>query len=176
MEISFEIQVASRGWHKYGKTVWTNLKIGELLQAKREANLVALNIDPYSIARMLKRRDKLVPIVVGHIPKEISRFVWFFLGYGGEVKGKVYSQKCQASPIPNGDLEIILIARLSITDKKKKILEHLKTLIEKNYVLQEMDNSKKMNADKEEEEEEHQEEDVVILEDDKTDEEDDSDK
>ena len=176
MEISFEMQVASRGWHKYGKTIWKNPKIGELLQAKREANPVALNIDPYSVAWMLKRKDKLVPIVVGHIPREISRFVWFFLGYGGDVKGKVHSQKCQASPIPNGGLEIILTARFSITDKKKEILEHLKILIEKNYVLQELDNSKAMDDDKEKEEEEHQEEDVIILEDDETDKENDSDK
>ena len=37
-----------------------------------------VSVDPYSIAWMFQRVDKLVQSVVGHMPQETSRFVWFF--------------------------------------------------------------------------------------------------
>ena len=72
MEFSFEENIASRGWHYYRKDVWKNPKTGETLFAQREKNPVALKIDPYSVSLvtwMLKKKDKLVPIVVGHVPR-----------------------------------------------------------------------------------------------------------
>ena len=49
MELSFEENIASRGWHYYGKDVWKwkNQKTGE---TQREKNHVALKIDPYLFA------------------------------------------------------------------------------------------------------------------------------
>ena len=50
MEMSFKRNIASRGWHIYGKTVWQNLSSGEKLEAKKKDNEVASKIDPYVIA------------------------------------------------------------------------------------------------------------------------------
>ena len=36
MEISFERNIASRGWHVYGKTVWQNTRRGEKLEAEMQ--------------------------------------------------------------------------------------------------------------------------------------------
>ena len=73
MEMSFERNIASQGWHVYGKTVWQNPRRVEKLEAKKEDNEEATKIDPYAIPWTVKRKDKLVPVVVRHIPREISQ-------------------------------------------------------------------------------------------------------
>ena len=78
MEILFKFNLASRGWHVYGKKVWGNPKEAEVLYAEAEKNKTALMHDPYSVAWKLKTRGKLVNEVVGHVPREISRAVTFF--------------------------------------------------------------------------------------------------
>ena len=52
-------------------------KKGECLIGEQETDPVALLEDPYAIAWKLQKKDKLVPVVVGHIPREISRFLWY---------------------------------------------------------------------------------------------------
>ena len=44
--------------------------------------------------------------VVGHIPREISRFCDFFLEYGGILKSCVRDTKFRTSPLPQGGREI----------------------------------------------------------------------
>ena len=75
MEMSFERNIASKGWHVYEKTP----RSGEKLEAKKEDNKEATKFDPYAIAWTVKKKDKFVPVVVGHIPGEILRFTKFFL-------------------------------------------------------------------------------------------------
>ena len=70
-------------------------------------------------------KHKLIPVVVGHIPRETFRFVFFFMDYGGHMEG--------ASPIPRGGLKIILKTRFTIAEEKSKHLQHLKELIKDYY-------------------------------------------
>ena len=77
MEVSVEMEIAARGWPVYGKTLWQSPRKGEKLTAEKEKNKEALDIDPYAVAWMLKRRNKLIPDILGHVPREISRFIWF---------------------------------------------------------------------------------------------------
>ena len=42
----------------------------------------ALDIDPYTVAWMLKRKNKLIPDIVGHVPREVSESIWFFFMHG----------------------------------------------------------------------------------------------
>ena len=81
--------------------------------------------------------DKLIPEMVGHIPREISRFVWYFLHYGGKVDVKGHSERRRRSPIPPGGLEIILVAKFAIFDEKRRYLAHLSALIQRNYIVNE---------------------------------------
>ena len=120
----------------------------------------------YAIAWKLQNKDKLVPVVIGHIPQEISRFVWYFIKYGGNVCSQVHSERPRLSPIPSGGLEILLMAKLTISDEKCRYLAHLKTLIERNYQVAE-----KEQDDLHEQEDicDDNEDDTIILEDDEHD-------
>ena len=69
MECTLEVKIASRGYDVYGKSTWSNPRNEEYLIGEQETD----PFDPY--ARKLQKKDKLVPVVVGHIPREISRFV-----------------------------------------------------------------------------------------------------
>ena len=77
MEVSFEENVALRGFHVYCKEKWKSPNTVQKLSAEKEKNPFAVKIDPYSKAWTLKAKDKLIPVVVGLIPREISRFVPF---------------------------------------------------------------------------------------------------
>ena len=98
------------------------------LIGEQETDPVALLDDPYAIAWKLQKKDKLVPVVVGHIPREISWFVWHFIKYGGKVCSQVQPERPRQSPIPSGGLEILLMAKLTISHEKRRYLAHLKTL------------------------------------------------
>ena len=69
------MEIAARGWHVYSKTVWQNPRKREKLAAGKEKNNEALDVDSYAVAWMLKRRNKLIPDIVGHLPREISQFI-----------------------------------------------------------------------------------------------------
>ena len=73
--------------------------------------------------------------VVGHVPQDISRFVYFFLHHGGSIHAVVEDEKYRPSPIEKGGLEIVLRATFQIDDSKRSLLHRLKKLIEKNYEL-----------------------------------------
>ena len=64
--------------------------------------------DPYCCAIQISRAGRLHNLTIGHIPREISRFVFFFLHHGGSVDGKVIDLNRRRSPIPCGGLEIKL--------------------------------------------------------------------
>ena len=119
--------------HYYGKSTWKRPKKNETVFAEKDTNKTALEIDPYSIAWTKKNKSKLTSDTVGHIPKEISRTVFFFISRGGKVVGKVLEEKCYPSPIPKGGLKILLIAQFKIADEKRKYLERLKEMIANNY-------------------------------------------
>ena len=55
---------------------------------------------------------------VGHIPREISRYVYFFIKQeGGRVYGKLKPLKYKFSPIPSGGLEVPLLLKFESQDK-----------------------------------------------------------
>ena len=93
MESIYTQTIASRGWHVYGKTSWKNPKKGQTVFAEKEQEKIALLSDPYAVAWKLKHSEKLTASVVGHVPREISRAVSFFLDRGGIVQGTVINEK-----------------------------------------------------------------------------------
>ena len=108
MESPFTTPICSRGWHVYQMSTWKNPKKYEALSFKKETDPVALRFDPFSIAFTSKSIIKyLTSLTIGHIPLEISRFVYFFLERGGKMEAKVYQTKYMESPIPKGGLEIV---------------------------------------------------------------------
>ena len=135
MEIFFKHPIASRGWHVYGKTVWTIPKKCQRLYGQKERDAEALLVDQYAVAWLMKSKENLVVDVVGNVPQEISRFVYFFLHHVRSIDAVVEDEKYRPSPIAKGGLEIVLRGTFKIDDSKRSLLHRLKELIEKNYEL-----------------------------------------
>ena len=135
MEIFFKHLIVSRGWHVYGKTVWTIPKKGQRLYGQKERDADALLVDQYPVAWMMNSKENLLPDVVGHVPQEISRFVYFLLHHGGSIDAVVEDEKYRPSPIAKGGLEIVLRATFKTDDSKRSLLHRLRERIEKNYEL-----------------------------------------
>ena len=131
MESILSCKIASRGWHYYGKNTWKRPKKDEIVFAEKESSKTALEHDPYSIAWKKKNKSKITADVVGHVPKEISRAVFFFISRSGKVVGRVLDKKCYPSPIPKGGLEILLMVQFKIADEKRKYMERLKEIVTK---------------------------------------------
>ena len=66
-----------RGYHEY-HAIWTPT-IGEELVAKHESH------DKYAIAAFKLLPGTIRPSVVGHLPREISRFTYYIIIHGGSV-------------------------------------------------------------------------------------------
>ena len=57
-------------------------------------------------------------LTVGHIPREISWYVYFFIKQeDGRVYGKLKSLKHKPFPIPSGDLKVPLLLKFKSQDK-----------------------------------------------------------
>ena len=88
--------------------------------------------DPYACAIRAKEEYFKGWKTVGHIPREISRHVCFFIkSEGGSVNGTVISTKYRTSPIPAGGLEIALL--LTFSCSKPINFEKMKTFVQTLY-------------------------------------------
>ena len=61
----------------------------------------------------------LNPSIVGNVPREISRYIWYAMHHGTKITGKVRSDKRKRSPLANGGLEIIIDIEVDWEDKEK---------------------------------------------------------
>ena len=173
MEIVFKHLIASRGWHVYGKTVRPNPKKGQRLYGQRERDADALLIDQYAVAWMMMSKEKLVADVVGHVPQEISRFVYFFPALFPSTDATVENERYRPSPIAKGGLEIVLRATFNIEDSKRFLLLRLKELIQKNYELLDLSPRSPTAIDEERHASDNEEDlSIVMIDDDDEDEED----
>ena len=113
----FKAIIASRGYHVYKETSWSNAKINEEVKVELETN-TTLSTDPYACAIKTKNSYFNDWKTVGHIPREISRCVYFFIKEeNGNVSGTLKSLKYKPSPIPSGGLEVPLLLKFSAKDK-----------------------------------------------------------
>ena len=71
--------IASRGYHVYKETSRSNTKINEEVKVELETNTTSLSTDPYACAIKTKNLYFNDCKTVGHIPREISRYVCFFI-------------------------------------------------------------------------------------------------
>ena len=102
MVYSFQATVAAWGYHVYQNKTWDRAILVEI-----ESSWKSKEIDPYcsSIRTSVNQKIK----TVGHISREPSRHVYFFLkDEHGHIDGTVKSFDCRPSPIPAGMFEIPL--------------------------------------------------------------------
>lgn len=108
MAYTFQAKIASRGFHVY-KNIWDDPKSGDKVTIEIETEMKSKRIDPYCCAVKTLNGSSAKLITVGHIPREISRHVYFFIKEeAGKVYGSVLSTNYRPSPIPAGGLEIPL--------------------------------------------------------------------
>ena len=75
MVYCFEAIIASRGFHVYKETTWSNTKVGDEVKVEVESNVKSIVYDPYSCAIKAKHEDFTGWKTVGHIPREICLFL-----------------------------------------------------------------------------------------------------
>ena len=109
-----------------------------------ETKKFSLEVDPYACAIKIKNRFFDSLITVGHIPREISRHLHFFIKTeDGKVIGHVKSLTYRPSPIPSGGLEIPLQLTFTCDDKLTLDLMNgfVKSLYDWNYTGLVQDNN-----------------------------------
>ena len=144
----------------------------------KEVNNICIDIDSYCCRITIKRVDRTRPVTVGHVPRELSRFIFYFIQEGGWVTGTVATTTSRTSPIPEGRLEVPILMHFTHENKvistereillrkqveKMKKTFDVKTLAEENF----SENSPEENPtcaeeDEEKEEKEQAEEDFTI--------------
>ena len=83
----------------------------------KEVNNISIDIDPYCCRIIIKRVARIAPVTVGHVPRELSRFVFYFIQEGGQVTGTIASTLPRISPIPKGGLELPILMHFTHENK-----------------------------------------------------------
>ena len=150
MVYSFQATVAARGYHVYKNTTCDQAKVGSKVLVEIESDKKSKEIDLYccSIRTSVSQQIK----TVGHIPREISRHVYFFLkDENGHIDGTVKSIDYRPSPIPAGGLEVPLTLNFKsphyITHTKMK--EFMSTLYSFDYNGNKEDEKDESSSDEE---------------------------
>ena len=68
--------------------------------------------DRYAIAAVKQDHGNLEERIVGHLPKEISRLVWFIMLHGAHVSLKVIDEAYRRSPLVQGGLEFPVLVTI----------------------------------------------------------------
>ena len=123
-EISTRFLCGLRGYHEYCHE-WTPVQ-NEVLCVQQERRNPH---DYYAIAAIKQQQ------VVGHLPKEISRFTWFIINRGAAVSVKVVDINYRRSPLVQGGLEIPIevCVVMPLSDANKRALDKYRTLVTENY-------------------------------------------
>ena len=90
--IDYDFCSALRGYHMYQK-VWKPF-IGQVITFAREQKIP---YDRFAISGSDKIPGKIGCVVVGHIPRELTRYMLYALDSGAILLGKVRSDKCKPS-------------------------------------------------------------------------------
>ena len=75
----FSTEIGSRGYHGYRDTIWRDIRVNQPVVVCQETNPLSKVYDPYCCKITISRRDRIGPVTVGHVPREISRYVYYFL-------------------------------------------------------------------------------------------------
>lgn len=128
--VTYRFSCGIRGYHEY-KTSWAPV-LNEVLPVKHESTNCH---DRYAIAVMKRLPGTLVASVVGHLPREISRFTYFIIVHGAKVSCKVVNVHHRRSPLVQGGLEIPceVIVEMEMTNKNSLAIDKYKQLVSDQY-------------------------------------------
>ena len=122
----FSFPCGLRGYHEY-RTIWIP-ELNEVLSAKHERSNPH---DRYAIAAFKRRPEFLREQIVGHLPREISRFIV----HGGVVTVKVLDVNHRRSPLIQGGLEIPVEVSVVMehNEENKLALGIYESLVKEHY-------------------------------------------
>ena len=95
----------------------------------KEPNKISIDIDPYCCRITIKRVDRIGLVTVVHVPRELSRFIFYFIQEGGSVSGRVASTTPRLSPIPEGRLDVPIL--MQCTHENKAFSSKIEILVRK---------------------------------------------
>ena len=125
-----QFDCASRGFHEY-RQIW-NPRIGQKLNIEQDYGDIH---DPFSMAIKAVLRGRIQYWeTVGHIPREISRFCYYFIKYGGTLEARVRDMRYRRSPIHCGSLEIPITLIVKRETADGDIFRKMKELVEAYYI------------------------------------------
>ena len=106
-----------RGHHVY-KNIWTPF-IGEVLHVEQEAHN---DEDCFAVAIIKTGK------IVGHVPREISCLVWYFIEHDGTVSSEVTGHR-------RWGIGLVVPCRYTFC-AKKKLIGKLRKKLEKRWIVQ----------------------------------------
>lgn len=118
---TFDFTTGLRGFHVYGD-IWKP-SLNQVITFKRGKN----RYDRFAVAGMTKLPGTLAPSVVGHMPRQLSRFIWYAIEKGARITATVISTKAKLSPLVQGGLEIPVFVKVEWENEIN--LERLKTKV-----------------------------------------------
>ena len=129
MASNFEFYTGLRGYHVYSNTGRWKPYVGQKITFKREHNNP---YDKFAAAGKVTMKGKIGLIVVGHVPRELSQYIWFSIREGAKFEAEVHKEKPMVSPLVQGGLEIPIkvsltweeLEKLSILAAKVKEVEY----------------------------------------------------
>jgi len=125
MENCYTFTATVRGYHFYRK-IWKPRE-NERLRCLFEEN------NPYD--RYAIKTVTSEGVIVGHLPREISRVTKYFMDRGATVSLKLTSRHYRRSPLVQGGMEIacLVTARIPATKKNTEIAELYIELVKERY-------------------------------------------
>ena len=110
---SLKFNTGLRGYHVYCINWKPYLK--QQLAFKPEKDN---KCDRFAVAGQTRLPETLFPSTVGHIPIELSRYIWYALKRGAIARGEVTSIRQKPSPLIQGGLEIPVEVTVVWEDEK----------------------------------------------------------
>ena len=77
-----EFYTGLRGYHVFSNTASWRPYVGQKVIFKREHNNPR---DKFAVFGKVTMKGKIGLIVVGHVPRELSRYTWYAIQEGGQV-------------------------------------------------------------------------------------------
>ena len=116
MANNFEFYTGLRGYHVYSNTVGWKPYVQHKIMLKREHKNPH---NKFAVAGKVTMNGKIGLIVVGHVPRELSRYVWYSIQEGAKYDGKVHKKTPMVSPLLQGGLEIPIKVTVTWNEPEK---------------------------------------------------------
>ena len=128
--VQYSFLCGLRGYHQY-QSVWSPV-VSEILTVQHERDNAH---DRYAIAAFKTLPGRLFPSIVGHLPREISRFTCFILLHGARVLCQVVDIHHRRSPLVQGGLEIpvTVTVTMDLIEMNQSAIQKYETLVTEKY-------------------------------------------